>query len=70
MNAGPDQVFLTIAGIYLHFLAHPEHEVMQHMCSQPEKRWKDCDQPLFILALVLNPYEGLSESLPSGKLLV
>jgi hypothetical protein len=54
----PDQVFLTITGIYLHFAAHPEHEVKKHMCSRLEKRWKDCDQPLFILNLVLNPYEG------------
>jgi len=52
-------VFLTIAGIYLYFSAHPEPEVRQHMCSWLE-RWKDCDQLLFMLALVLNPYEGLS----------
>jgi hypothetical protein len=56
----PDQVLLTIAGIYLHFVTHPEADTAKHMCSRIEKRWKDCDQPLFILALVLNPFEGLS----------
>lgn len=56
----PDQVFLTIAGIYIHFSAHPEPAVRQHMCARLEKRWKDCDQLLFILALILNPYKGLS----------
>jgi len=56
----PDQVLLTIVGIYLHFVTHPEADTMKHMCSHMEKRWKDCDQPLFILALVLNPFEGLS----------
>ena len=25
-----------------------------------EKRWKDCDQSLFLLALILNPFEGVS----------
>jgi hypothetical protein len=56
----PDQVLLTIAGIYIHFSAHPEEAVKKHMCARLEKRWKDCDQSLFILALILNPYEGLS----------
>jgi hypothetical protein len=55
----PDQVFLSIAGIYLHFSVHPEPDVQKHMCTWLEKCWKDCDQPLFILALVLNPYERL-----------
>jgi hypothetical protein len=55
----PDQVLLTITGIYIHFSVHPEEVVRKHMCAQIEKRWKDCDQPLFILALVLNPYKGL-----------
>jgi hypothetical protein len=56
----PDQVLLTIAGIYLHFVDHPEPLVAKAMSDRIEKRWKACDQPLFILALILNPFEGLS----------
>jgi hypothetical protein len=55
-----DQTLLTIAGIYLHFVDHPEPQVAKHMTERIEKRWKACDQPLFILALILNPFEGLS----------
>jgi len=25
-----------------------------------EKRWKALDQPMFVLALILNPFEGIS----------
>jgi hypothetical protein len=56
----PDQVLLTLAGIYLWFVNHPEQEVADHRVERLEKRWKDCDQALFVLALILNPFEGLS----------
>jgi hypothetical protein len=55
-----DQVLLTIVGMYLHFHAHPIDDVAAGMTKRLEKRWKDCDQPLFVLALILNPFEGLS----------
>ncbi|KAJ7596220.1 hypothetical protein C8J56DRAFT_884340 [Mycena floridula] len=44
----------------LHFAAHPEPEVARDMCKRLEKRWADCDQLLFSLCLVLNPFESLS----------
>jgi hypothetical protein len=46
-------------GIYTYFSVHPEEAVRKHMCDWIKKRWQDCDQPLFILAPVLNLYEGL-----------
>ncbi|KAJ7157411.1 ribonuclease H-like domain-containing protein [Mycena filopes] len=55
----PDQVLLTIAGIFLRFAEHPEAEVKTSMLKRLEKRWLDCDQPVFLLALILNPFEGL-----------
>ncbi|KAJ7592357.1 ribonuclease H-like domain-containing protein [Mycena floridula] len=55
-----DQVLLTLIGMYLHFAAHPEPEVARDMCKRLEKRWADCDQLLFLLCLVLNPFESLS----------
>ena len=55
-----DQVLLTIVGMYLHFCAHPIDNVAAGMTKRLEKCWKDCDQPLFLLALILNPFEGLS----------
>ncbi|KAJ7746676.1 ribonuclease H-like domain-containing protein [Mycena metata] len=55
-----DQVLLTIAGIFLHFVDHPEEEVRTSMLIRLEKCWKDCDQPVFLLALILNPFEKLS----------
>ena len=55
-----DQVLLTLAGIYLWFSDHPEPEVAAGMTADIEKRWNDCDQPLFLLALILNPFKGLS----------
>ena len=30
------------------------------MMQRIEKRWKALDQPVFVLALVLNPFEGVS----------
>ena len=55
-----DQVLLTLAGMYIHFSDHPIPEVANGMTKQLEKHWKDCDQPLFLLAVILNPFEGLS----------
>ncbi|KAJ7284775.1 ribonuclease H-like domain-containing protein [Mycena rebaudengoi] len=56
----PDQVLLTLAGIYLRFVDHPEPNVSAAMLKRLEKRWSDCDQPIFVLALILNPFEMLS----------
>ncbi|KAF5343814.1 hypothetical protein D9758_016207 [Tetrapyrgos nigripes] len=64
----PDQVLLTIAGIYLHFVDHPEPELSVTMVERIEKRWKDCDQPVFLAALILNPFEGLSAFGPRAGL--
>jgi hypothetical protein len=55
-----DQVLLTLISIFLHFSAHPEPEVAEGMKKRLEKRWKDSDQPLFLLCLILNPFEGIS----------
>jgi hypothetical protein len=55
-----DQVLLALAGIYLRFSEHPELEIKHDLLPRIEKRWKECDQPLFILALILNPWEKLS----------
>lgn len=56
----PDQAVLTFAGIFLHFQKHSNTAVASGMSKKIEKRWNALDQPLFILALVLNPFEGLS----------
>src|SRR5882762_996416 len=55
-----DEVLLTLAGIFLHFDTHPVPEVANGMKKRIEKRWKDCNQPLFILAVILNPFEGFA----------
>ncbi|KAJ7257399.1 ribonuclease H-like domain-containing protein [Mycena rebaudengoi] len=55
-----DQVLLSLAGMFLRMLDHPEPDVAAGMMKRLEKRWKDCDQPLFLLALILNPFEQLS----------
>ncbi|KAJ7190622.1 ribonuclease H-like domain-containing protein [Mycena pura] len=56
----PDQVLLAFVGMFLHFADHPEDEVKNGMVKRLEKRWKDADQTMFLLALLLNPFEGLS----------
>ena len=63
-----DQVLLTVAGIFLHFESHPEPEVASGMVKDIEKRWKDCDQPIFLLSLILNPFEKLSCFGPNAKM--
>ncbi|KAJ6555690.1 ribonuclease H-like domain-containing protein [Mycena vulgaris] len=55
-----DQVLLSLAGVFLRFFEHPEEEVKKAMTTRIEKRWGDCDQLLFILALILNSWEQLS----------
>lgn len=55
-----NQVLLTLVDMYLHFNSHPIPKVATGMKKHLEKQWKDCDQPLFLLALILNPFEGLS----------
>ncbi|KAF8910219.1 hypothetical protein CPB84DRAFT_1812890 [Gymnopilus junonius] len=56
----PDQAVLTFAGIYLYFKNHSKPLVAAGMKKRIEKRWKAMDQPMFILTLMLNPFEGLS----------
>jgi hypothetical protein len=56
----PDQFLLALAGLFLHFLAHPNRNLGQKMCQRIEKRWKELDQAVFILALVLNPFDNLT----------
>ncbi|KAJ7223699.1 ribonuclease H-like domain-containing protein [Mycena rebaudengoi] len=55
-----DQVLLSLVGMFLRMLDHPEPAVAAGMTKRLEKRWNDCDQPLFLLALILNPFEQLS----------
>jgi len=35
-------------------------KVADGMTKQIEKHWKDCNQPLFLLTVILNPFEDLS----------
>ncbi|KAJ6543742.1 hypothetical protein DFH09DRAFT_1088606 [Mycena vulgaris] len=55
----PDQVLLTFAGLFRHFAGHPNRVVAKGMMERIEKLWTALDQPLFVLCLVLNPYESL-----------
>ncbi|KAJ6570699.1 ribonuclease H-like domain-containing protein [Mycena sp. CBHHK59/15] len=64
----PPRVLLTIAGIFLRFADHPEEDVKKLMVTQLEKRWKACDQPAFLAALILNPFENLSSFGPNTNL--
>lgn len=64
----PDEVLLTIAGLYLHFKDHPEREVAGQMCARLEKRWADADQLMFLIALILNPFEMVSRFGPLAQL--
>ncbi|KAJ7310796.1 hypothetical protein DFH08DRAFT_1046089 [Mycena albidolilacea] len=47
----PDQFLLALTGLFLHFRTH--------VCAH-RKRFKELDQSVFILALVLNPFQKLS----------
>jgi len=55
-----DQVLLTLVGMFLHCNAHPEPKVVKGMMKRLEQHWKDCDQPIFLLALILNTFKGLT----------
>jgi hypothetical protein len=44
----------------LHYVDHPEPELSKALVARLEKRWKDCDQPLYLVALLLHPFEGVS----------
>ncbi|KAJ6615675.1 hypothetical protein B0H10DRAFT_2220156 [Mycena sp. CBHHK59/15] len=64
-----DQVLLTLAGLYLHYIDHPEPEISGGLVARLEKRWKDCDQPLFLVALILNPFEAVDDDSDVDELL-
>ncbi|KAF8886255.1 ribonuclease H-like domain-containing protein [Gymnopilus junonius] len=55
-----DQALLTFAGIFLYFQKHSKPTIAAGMLKRIEKRWKALDQLMFILALILNPFEGLT----------
>lgn len=55
-----DQVILSLVGMYLHFCEHPIDHVRLGMMKCIGKWWKDCDQPFYLITLILNPFEGLS----------
>ncbi|KAK6991514.1 DUF659 domain-containing protein [Favolaschia claudopus] len=62
----PDQFFLALAGLFLRFRGFStrskasERGLGQRMCKRIEKRFKELDQVVFVLALILNPFERLS----------
>ena len=56
----PDQALLTFAGIFSYFQKHLKPSVAMGMTKRIEKHWKALNQPMFILALILNPFEGIS----------
>ncbi|KAJ7760892.1 ribonuclease H-like domain-containing protein [Mycena maculata] len=58
-----DQVLLSLVGMFLRMADHPEPDVAVGMTARLEKRWKDCDQPLFLLALILNPLSNCLASM-------
>ena len=53
-----DQVLLKFAGIFLHFQKHSKLGGWPRGFKSTGK-FKALDQPMFILALVLNPFEGI-----------
>ncbi|KAJ7048379.1 ribonuclease H-like domain-containing protein [Mycena amicta] len=56
----PDQFLLALGGLFLHFRNHKNKDLGKRMCKRIEKRWKELDQVVFILALVFNPFQGVS----------
>ncbi|KAJ7504639.1 ribonuclease H-like domain-containing protein [Mycena galericulata] len=62
----PDQFLLALGGLFLHFHGFSarsnssERSLGQRMCKRIEKRFKELDQVVFVLALILNPFEKLS----------
>ncbi|KAJ7823920.1 hypothetical protein B0H13DRAFT_2241397 [Mycena leptocephala] len=59
-NCG-NQVLLGFAGVYLHFKRHTIPVVAAGMAKHIEKRWAAMDQHFFILCMVLNPSERVSQ---------
>ena len=55
-----NQVLLTLAGMYNHFSGHSDPQVAVGMTKCLECWWKGCDQPMFLLKLILNPWEGVA----------
>lgn len=55
----PDQALLTFAGIFCYFQKHLKPAVATGMTKRIEKHWKVLDQLMFVLALILNPFEGI-----------
>ncbi|KAF8993152.1 ribonuclease H-like domain-containing protein [Cyathus striatus] len=64
----PDQALLSFAGIYLYFRTHSNTDVAAGMMKRVEKRWKASDQPMFVLALILNPFEGVARFGPKANI--
>ncbi|KAF7295822.1 DUF659 domain-containing protein [Mycena chlorophos] len=64
----PDEVLLTLAGMYLHFAAHDDDKIRDGMVKRLEKRWKDMDQSLMVLSLILNPFEILCRFGPNAPI--
>ncbi|KAK6992419.1 DUF659 domain-containing protein [Favolaschia claudopus] len=62
----PTNSFLALAGLFLRFRGFStrskasERGLGQRMCKRIEKRFKELDQVVFVLALILNPFERLS----------
>ncbi|KAJ7926541.1 ribonuclease H-like domain-containing protein [Mycena leptocephala] len=62
----PDQFLLALVSLFLHFHGFStrqkasERGLGQRMCKRIEKRFKELDQVVFVLALILNPFEKLS----------
>ncbi|KAJ7321098.1 hypothetical protein DFH08DRAFT_970380 [Mycena albidolilacea] len=62
----PDQFLLALAGLFLHFNGFSTREkatervLGQSMFIRIEKRFKELDQVVFVLVLILNPFEKLS----------
>ncbi|KAJ7050855.1 ribonuclease H-like domain-containing protein [Mycena amicta] len=56
----PDEFLLALAGLFLHFRDHTNKELGKRMCKRLEKCWKELDQVVLIIALIFNPFQGLS----------
>ncbi|KAF9009846.1 hypothetical protein BDZ89DRAFT_1047717 [Hymenopellis radicata] len=62
-----NDVLLTFAGIWQHFHEHSDRWLSAAMKKRIEKHWKELDQPLFMFALILNLFEGLTRFGDSAK---
>lgn len=54
----PDQALLTFTGIFLYFQKHTKPSIATGMMKRIKKCWKAL---MFMLALMLNPFEGISQ---------